>query len=72
MDLRDYLHAVRKRWWLVLGAAAAAIGVAVTVTLLTPPKYAATVTFFISTRGTEVTQAFQGGHVRPAAREVLC
>jgi capsular exopolysaccharide synthesis family protein len=61
MDLRDYLHVVQKRWWLVLGAVAAAVGVAVTVTLMTPPKYAATLTFFISTRGTEVTQAFQGG-----------
>ena len=61
MDLRDYLRAVRKRWWLVAGAIAVAVGVAVTVTLLTPPKYAASVTFFVSTRGTEVTQAFQGG-----------
>ncbi|WP_199516388.1 polysaccharide biosynthesis tyrosine autokinase [Nucisporomicrobium flavum] len=61
MDLRDYLRAVRKRWWLVAGAIAVSVGVAVTVTLLTPPKYAASVTFFVSTRGTEVTQAFQGG-----------
>jgi capsular exopolysaccharide synthesis family protein len=61
MDLRDYLRAVRKRWWLVLGATVMAVGVAVTGTLLTPPKYAASLTFFISTRGTEATQAFQGG-----------
>jgi len=61
MDLRDYLRAIRKRWWLVVGATVTAVGVAVTVTLLTPPKYAASVTFFISTRGTEATQAFQGG-----------
>ena len=61
MDLRDYLRAVRKRWWMVVGATTVAVGVAIAVTLLTPPKYAASVTFFISTRGTEVTQAFQGG-----------
>src|SRR5919112_587997 len=61
MDLRDYLRAIRKRWWMVVGATIIAVGVAVTVTLLTPPKYAASVTFFVSTRGTEVTQAFQGG-----------
>jgi capsular exopolysaccharide synthesis family protein len=61
MDLRDYLRAVRKRWWLVVGAVTLAVGVAVTVTLLTPPRYAASVTFFVSTRGSEVTQAFQGG-----------
>jgi capsular exopolysaccharide synthesis family protein len=61
MDLRDYLRAVRKRWWLVVGAVVVAVAAAVTVTLLTPPRYAASVTFFISTRGNEVTQAFQGG-----------
>jgi len=61
MDLRDYLRAVQKRWWLVLVAAVVVAGVAAAVTVLTPPRYAATVTFFISTRGTEVTQAFQGG-----------
>ncbi|MFI5932970.1 polysaccharide biosynthesis tyrosine autokinase [Actinoplanes sp. NPDC051494] len=61
MDLRDYVRAVRKRWWMVVGAIVMAIGVAITVTLLTPPRYAASVTFFVNTRGTEVTQAFQGG-----------
>ena len=61
MDLRDYLRAVRKRWWLVVGSVVFAVAAAVTVTLLTPPRYAASVTFFVSTRGTEVTQAFQGG-----------
>jgi capsular exopolysaccharide synthesis family protein len=61
MDLRDYLRAIRKRWWLLVGAVIIAVGTAVAVTLLTPPRYAASVTFFVSTRGTEVTQAFQGG-----------
>lgn len=61
MDLRGYLGAIRKRWWLVVAAVITAAGVGITVTLLTPPQYAASVTFFISTRGSEVTQAFQGG-----------
>ena len=61
MDLRDYLRAIRKRWWMVVGAITASVGVAIAVTLLTPAKYAASVTFFISTRGAEVAQAFQGG-----------
>lgn len=61
MDLRDYLRAIRKRWWLVLGAVVVAAGAAVTVTALTPPRYAATVTFFVSTRGTAVSDAYQGG-----------
>ena len=61
MDLRDYLRAVRKRWWLVLATIVVSVGVAVGITLVTPPRYAASITFFVSTRGTEATQAFQGG-----------
>lgn len=61
MDLRDYLRAIRKRWWLVVGAMVIAVGVAVAVTLVTPPRYAASVTFFVSTRGTAVSDAYQGG-----------
>jgi capsular exopolysaccharide synthesis family protein len=66
MDLRDYLRAIRKRWWLVVGAVVVAAGVAASVTLLTPPQYAASVTFFVSTRGTEITQALQGGQFAQA------
>jgi capsular exopolysaccharide synthesis family protein len=61
MDLRDYLRAIRKRWWLVVGAVGVAVAVAVTVTLLTPPQYAASVTFFVNAKGAGVTDAFQGG-----------
>jgi capsular exopolysaccharide synthesis family protein len=61
MDLRDYLRAIRRRWWLVVGAVAVAVGVAVVGTLLTPPRYAASVTFFVSTRGAAVSDAYQGG-----------
>ena len=61
MDLRDYLRAIRKRWWMVVGALGVSIGVAVTVTVLTPPQYAASVTFFVSARSTGITDAFQGG-----------
>ncbi|RZU50148.1 capsular exopolysaccharide synthesis family protein [Krasilnikovia cinnamomea] len=61
MDLRDYLRAIRKRWWLVVGTTTVAVGVAITITLLTPPKYAASASFFVSTRGTAVSDAYQGG-----------
>lgn len=61
MDLRDYLRAIRKRWWLVVGAIGVAVGVGVTVTALTPPKYEASVTFFVNTRGVTTAEAFQGG-----------
>jgi capsular exopolysaccharide synthesis family protein len=61
MELRDYLHAVRKRWWLVVGAVVVALAVATLVTVRTPPRYAASVTFFVSTPTTGVTDAYQGG-----------
>lgn len=61
MDLRDYLRAIRKRWWLVVGAVGVAVGVGVTVTALTPPQYEASVTFFVNTRGTDPSDMFQGG-----------
>jgi capsular exopolysaccharide synthesis family protein len=61
MSLRDYLSAVRKRWWLVVCAVAVALGAASTITLLTQPQYAATVTFFVNaqTKG-GVADAYQG------------
>lgn len=60
MDLRDYVRAVRKRWWLVLGSVLVALGVAMLVTALTPPRYAASVTFFVGTQTTGVSDAYQG------------
>jgi capsular exopolysaccharide synthesis family protein len=61
MDLRDYLHAVRKRWWLVLGAVVIALGAAALMTEMTTPRYAASATFFVSaqTKG-GVSDAYQG------------
>jgi capsular exopolysaccharide synthesis family protein len=61
MELRDYLRAIRKRWWLVAGAVVIALAGAGVVTALTPPRYQASVTFFVSTqtRG-GITDAYQG------------
>jgi tyrosine-protein kinase len=60
MDLRDYLRAVRKRWWLVLGSVVLALGAAMLLTALTPPRYAARVTFFVNTQTSGVSDAYQG------------
>lgn len=61
MDLRDYLRAIRRRWWLVVGSVVLALAAATLVTALTPPRYEASVTFFVSaqTKG-GVTDAYQG------------
>lgn len=61
VDLRDYLHVARKRWPFVLASVAVAIAVAAILTVRTPPQYATSVTFFITTPNTGVTDAYQGG-----------
>jgi capsular exopolysaccharide synthesis family protein len=62
MELRDYLDAVRKRWWWVVAAVAVAVGAAVLVNVRATPQYATSVTFFVSTSSAQgVTDAYQGG-----------
>ncbi|WP_432834212.1 polysaccharide biosynthesis tyrosine autokinase [Dactylosporangium sp. CA-092794] len=61
MELRDYVSAVRKRWWLVATTACLALVGAVVVTARTAPTYAAGVTFFVSTSNTGANDAYQGG-----------
>jgi tyrosine-protein kinase len=60
VELRDYIRIARKRWWMVLAAAAAALGVAGLITVQTVPRYATSVTFFITTPTSGVTDAYQG------------
>jgi len=62
MDLRDYLNALRKGWWLVLLCIAIALAAAALVTVRTPKQYASTVKFFVTTSSTGTnTDAYQGG-----------
>jgi capsular exopolysaccharide synthesis family protein len=49
VELRDYVRAIRKRWWIVVGTLLAAMTVAGVVTVHTVPQYASTVTFFVTT-----------------------
>ncbi|MFC7623347.1 polysaccharide biosynthesis tyrosine autokinase [Microlunatus sp. GCM10028923] len=49
MDLRSYLSALRKNWWLVLVITACCTAIAVAALLLTPNTYASKVTFYVST-----------------------
>ncbi|GAA2712110.1 polysaccharide biosynthesis tyrosine autokinase [Micromonospora olivasterospora] len=60
MDVRDYLRAVRRGWWLVLLAVLVSLGVAGLVTVRTQPKYVASVTFFVTTPNQGVSEAYQG------------
>jgi capsular exopolysaccharide synthesis family protein len=61
VDLRDYIRVAQKRWWMVAAAIALAMGLAMLITIRTPPQYASTVTFFITTPNTGVSEAYQGG-----------
>jgi capsular exopolysaccharide synthesis family protein len=61
VDLRDVLHAVRRRWWLVVIATGLSVGLAVLLTALTVPRYATTVTFFITTPSQGVSDSYTGG-----------
>jgi capsular exopolysaccharide synthesis family protein len=61
MDLRDYLRAIRRRWWLVAGSVVLALVAATLITVLTPPRYEASVQFFVSAQTNGgVTDAYQG------------
>ena len=61
MELRDYIRIARKRWWMVVVAVAAALGLGLLVTMQTTPRYATSVTFFVTTPSSGVTDAYQGG-----------
>jgi capsular exopolysaccharide synthesis family protein len=61
VDLRDYLRAARQRWWLVIGVLGLAVAAAAVVTAETPPRYATTMTFFVTTPHDGVSDAYQGG-----------
>ncbi|GAA2529587.1 polysaccharide biosynthesis tyrosine autokinase [Pilimelia columellifera] len=61
MELPDLLRAVRKRWWWVLGALSATLSLAAVVTVNTTPRYATSLTFFVSTPNSGVGAAYEGG-----------
>lgn len=61
VELRDYIRVARKRWWMLLVATLASLGVATLITAQTTPLYATSVTFFITTPNDGVSDAYQGG-----------
>ena len=60
MDIRGWVRALRKYWWIVLVTTLLAVGVGAVVTLRTPAQYASTVTFFVRTPAEQIGGAYQG------------
>ncbi|GAA3455353.1 polysaccharide biosynthesis tyrosine autokinase [Dactylosporangium matsuzakiense] len=62
MNLHDYLRVLRKRWPFVVITFAVAVVLGVLVTLNTTPRYASTLTFFVTTSNQgSAGDAYQGG-----------
>lgn len=61
MELTDYLRTLRKGWWWVAVALAVGLAGAATLNTTMTPRYASTVTFFVTTPSRGVSDAYQGG-----------
>jgi capsular exopolysaccharide synthesis family protein len=61
VDLREYLRVTRKHWRFIAAATILGAVLAGVVTLQTKPQYATTLTFFVTTPNTGVSDAYQGG-----------
>ncbi|MEU7976858.1 Wzz/FepE/Etk N-terminal domain-containing protein, partial [Micromonospora sp. NPDC049089] len=61
MDLLRQLRHVRRHWWVALVTVMVALGVSAFLTVRAQPRYVASVTFFVTTPNTGVTDAYQGG-----------
>ena len=60
MDLRTYLAALRKSWWIILATALVGLGAGAALFVTTPPTYASTVDFYVSTPSTAGVSAQSG------------
>lgn len=61
MELHNYLRALRQRWWVVLATVMVALGIAGFLTVRATPQYASSVTFFVTSPGQGMSDAYQGG-----------
>ena len=60
MELRDYLRVARRQWWVMAVAVLIALGVTQVINRRTPPRYAATDVFFMSTTGKDGAPSLEG------------
>jgi capsular exopolysaccharide synthesis family protein len=55
-----FFRACRRHWWIIAIAGVLGLGLGAVVTVLTPAKYASTVSFFVKTPASEISVAYQG------------
>lgn len=60
MELRDYLRVAGRQWWVMAAAVLVALAITQVINRRTPPEYAATATFFLSTTGKDGSSALEG------------
>jgi receptor protein-tyrosine kinase len=60
VEVRDYLRIARRRWLLIAACLVLAVGLAALLTFRTTPLYSSTAQLFISTPGSDTSQAYQG------------
>jgi capsular exopolysaccharide synthesis family protein len=61
VELREVLRATRRSWWIVVTVTGLAVGAVGLLTMLAVPQYATSVTFFVTTPGQGLSDAYQGG-----------
>jgi len=66
MDLRTYLAAIRKSWLLITIMTLLGIGAGTALYLLTPPQYATTIDFYVSTPSSEGSNPQSSGQFAEA------
>ena len=66
MELRAYVRALRKHWLVVVVATAVALAAAAVAYLLTPPVYASSVTFYVSTPLNDASNPLSAGQFAQA------
>jgi capsular polysaccharide biosynthesis protein len=64
MNLRDFSKRLRSRWAIVFWTTVAAVSVAMTLTLLTTPRYEATTRLFVSTATNSTSELYHGSGER--------
>lgn len=60
MDVRDYVRIVRRRWALIAGFVAVAIGLSTAYTVAATPQYESVARLFVSTSQANTSEAYQG------------